>query len=65
MIFRQNSSSLHWAVGDPIAFSQLWSHKALETSHSRTMASFVMPSLVRMCTKHLAKKRRQYSRSLN
>jgi len=34
------------------------SHKALETSHSRAMASFMMPftSLVCMHTKHALKK---------
>jgi len=25
MVFAQNSSILHWAVHQPIAFSQLWS----------------------------------------
>ena len=55
-IFALNSSILHWAVHDSIAFSQLWSLMGTRNHPSRTMASFATPFslLVRMCPNHLA-----------
>jgi len=45
-------------------FTTLKSYEVLETSHSRTMASFAMPlsSLVRMRSKHLVMKYNHHSR---
>ena len=44
MVFAQNSSIFHWAVHQPIAFFQVWSHtRRFRAAHWKTMASITKP----------------------
>ena len=62
----QNCMTLWWLFctnQQHFTLSSAWPHGVLETSHSRTMASFVMP--FSLLVKHLATKHNHHSRLLN
>jgi len=63
---KSNYNKVHGPT-TPLLFTTLKMHEALETTHSRSMASFTMLfySFVRIHTKYLATKLNHCARSLN